>query len=173
MTYLLLHKCLSREVNTLPGDFHQAYAEFIQAIELRDVYASYVNAKTLLDVKEIEVAKKLPLRAVPTYDVDHSQIESGELIGRVHISLVAYVQLHGRRRTALTYKATWNVRYTLKPAGVDMFRSSDESVRGSIIAAFSQFNLPVNVWPYIRAQIHAMTQDFGVTPIRLGVLRRV
>jgi len=67
---------------------------------------------------------------------------------------------------------TWRLDYVLSAGGVELFENMEQEQADDLIKIFSGTNVPVNVWPFVRAEVVKLSTSMGIPPMTLRVPRR-
>ena len=139
---------------TLPSP--EEYAEFIRGIELLDV--RLVSSAAHSDVHRPEASD---LKLLVKYGSDMARLDSA-----VGYTFEAYPQLRveARNRDDDELAGYVEVRFGLR------YQSELEPIDG-LLEIFSNVNLQVNAWPYLREYVQQTITRFGWTPLVLPTLK--
>lgn len=142
------------KVTTLPSP--EEYAEFIRGIELLDV--RLVSSESRSDVYRPEAPE---LKLLVRYESDIARVDSAE-----GYAFEAYPRLRVEARQGDDDEPAGHVevRYGLR------YQSELEPTDG-FLEIFSNVNLQVNAWPYLREYVQQAITRFGWTPLVLPTLK--
>lgn len=157
----------------MPLEGRSLYPEFIKSIEISGVRVRSLRVELKPAQAELQVYQDKQIKVA----VDYKATLDGEqkrIFAEAIFSLDAFAVIEGKRRKLAVIKGVWDVFYRVNPPFIDKFinEGSDE-VLNEILEIFSRSNVPINVWPYIRAEVAHLSLEMGLPPITLHVIRRV
>lgn len=155
------------------------YSTFIAAVQLHDVYATRILARRL--VPTIPPSATLTqathritygIPALSNQELIRNPFDGEMLLANATFSISCPIIVHNVRRVAFKYESSWTLLYHFDTTFISQWGSFDQATQRNLLDMFRSTNVPVNVWPYIRTEVHRSTATFGIPPIVLGVLRR-
>lgn len=161
------------------GASRTLYSTFIAAVQLHDVYATRILARRLvptippsatLTQATHRISYGIP--ALSTQELISNPFDGEMLLANATFSVSCPILVNNVRRVAFKYESSWALLYHFTKLFISQWDSFDEVTKRNLLEMFRSTNVPVNVWPYIRTEVHRSTATFGIPPIVLGVLRR-
>lgn len=141
----------------------EKYNRLVQAVELNEIALTDLrHRRKLLLRRPLAVEYALKIRLVSSSDQ--------EIVARADLLVSAFPtqneeQENNEEKTVpdVSIKLTYHVRYTLHQSE---FRPSRELAR-----QFVERNVPINVWPFMRETVAALTAKMGLEPLLLPTLK--
>lgn len=118
------------------------YREFIESLELEDIYLSSLEVKILSEPKSEDLSVDLE----PTFDINNACEGTLETKARFKVSVT------NGETPIFIIDVEFTLLYTYSP---------DITINEAIQERFVQTTLPVNSWPYAREIISTMTSRMG------------
>lgn len=134
----------------------ESYKEFVRAVELEELYLAEIQSRRKKDIE-------FPLRLGIKLDIGQPVLSRDRLSVEATFKLVA----DSRDRTTeqsddpmFQMKMIWYVVYSFADKDPSDFATE-------IVKEFVKRNVPLNVWPYVRAAVTAATAQMGLPPLVL------
>ena len=131
----------------------EEYGEFLQDIELKRIYLADAKAKR----------KRSPsLEAVLRFNQDMVKSKFSNIEGGFAATFSFQVQLleDDNEKPFADLTVTYVAEY-----------SSEQKMTKGIFEIFRQYNLPLNLYPYVREYVHTTTNRMGLPSLILPVLK--
>lgn len=150
--------------------FRLRYAEFVRNVQLIDVFLRESAGGLHLDASLLRRATPLPFEPDVKWDLSEPHLEeNGVMDGTGTLNISVFVRHLNRRRKGFAYRASWTARYQVGEPMRMQWPNMDAALQNQILETFRQSNVPVNIWPFMRAELYRFSSLCGIPPIVLGV----
>jgi len=133
------------------------YREFIEGIELEDIFFSKASFELLVSDRDFWREK-----------TGINITENAELLER---DSKRFVVSH-RYNLVITNHANRKEKFLKISANLVVEYSTKKEITEEIFQVFKKINLPLNTWPYFREYVHSCMGRLNIPPLILPVLKR-
>jgi len=151
MTTKIRKKAKKREVSP------KEYKEFIEGIELENIFFSKANFELLVFNRDFWREKP-----------DINMIEDAKLLER---KSEKFVVTH-KYNLVISNPAEKKEKFLKISANLVAEYSTKKEITEEIFELFRKINLPLNTWPYFREYVHSCMGRLNIPPLILPVLKR-